>query len=394
MLSFRLSALAVLCTSLPAVGQDAELSVNNTFRVRSNSKNATTQNYYPASNTMAPGYSVVAGVAQGTRAWTHTPSLRVQPGAIGNNLMTITGLTQAIYCGAAVLTYPAPNHYQFRTGIALGQTFTGAGKYQLQHSTTRGTDIVSIADAAVAIPNWSIYEVSTNLTTPITVPNGTELCFFAEFRGGEYQDDPNNSQMIGCDYQGGRGPGGVPYWGWAVPSGASAYTVTLNVSGYFFRPKIGFLLQEPVLASTGHHANFYYSNTTTGEQYRGLGACFAPWSVVTNGDLFFDIRAGSNYGSTGSAAILMNLAPTNFQSAVQLPFGKVFLNPADPTLGALLSLPIILTAGGSYSGEATPIPVPPLGVAGRGQFFEAQGVVFNAGFTNPATTTASAILIE
>ena len=394
MVAFRLTSLIAVGLSASLVAQDAELSVNNSLRVRSNIKHPTTMNYYPATSTMVPGYQLATGVAAGTRAWTYTPSLRCQPGAVGPNFLTVTGCTQAIYVGAAVNTYPAPNHYQFRTGIARTQTFSGAGKYQLQHSATVGSDVFSIADAAVAIPNWSIFEISTAITTPIAVPTGSELCLYLEFRGGEYQDDPNNGQMYGCDYQGGRGPSGLPYWGYAVPASATTYTITNNVNGYFFRPKIGLLVAEPVLAATGHHANFYYSTTTVGEQYRGLGACFAPWSVVTNGDLFFDIRAGSNYGSSGAAAVLINLGPVWYSSSIPLPFGNVLLDPADPNLSALLALPIILTAGGIYNGAATPLPVPALGVAGRGQFLKAQALVFNAGVTNPATTTASAILIE
>ena len=99
------------------------------------------------------------------------------------------------------------------------------------------------------IPNGPIWEISTTLTTPIPVAP-VELCFYVQYRGGEYWDDPNGGQTAGCDWQGGRGPGGLTYCGFAAPAG-SGWTVSLNSGGFNFRPKIGFLIQEPVLTVTG-----------------------------------------------------------------------------------------------------------------------------------------------
>lgn len=384
--------LALLMTSAGLLAQqvDPELAVNNFFRVRSNSKHPTTGNYYPYSPTVPPAYLTSPGVAAGTRGWTYTPKLRSQMGAYGNNFYTVTGVAQSIWVGSAVTTFPAPNHYQFRCGVAPAAPVTGGGPYQMQHAAT-GADLFSIADAPAVIPNGPIWEITTSIATPIPVP-ASELCIYLEYRGGEYQDDPNGGQTMGCDYQGGRGPGGQTYCGFTV--GTNPRTVTLNVGGYLYRPKCGFLIQEPVLTATGHHANLNYQPLLQGEYYRSIGACAAAWSTAVNGDLWFDVRAGSNYGSTGTAIVFLNLGPAWFPGALPTPWGRLQLDPTDPSFAAMAGIPLVLTNNGTYAGEPNAIVVPTLGASAKGQFLKTQAIVFNAGFTNPALTNSSSILIE
>jgi hypothetical protein len=389
-------ATPLLAGALSAQTVDPELAVNNFFRVRSTAAHATTGTWYPYSPTCPPGYaaSTGPGVVAGTRLWTYTPPLRTQMGGYGPNFMTVTGITQAIYVGAAVATWPAPNHYQFRTGIGPAQ-LTGNSPYQKQHAAS-GPDLFSIADAPTVIqPATLITEISTTLTTPIPVPNSVDLLLYLQYRGGEYWDDPNGGQTAGCDYQGGRGPGGLAYCGWTIPAGVNAYTVTINNGGYNYRPKIGLLIKEPVFTATGHHANAYYQPLLVGEYYRSIAACLAPWSTNVLSDVFFDVRAGSNYGSNGAAVAFLNLGAQWWPLSVPIDvFGNFLLNPTDPLLSALASTAMPLLANGEFFGETSAIKLAPFGPSAVGLILKTQAVVFNPGLTNIALTNSSSILIE
>lgn len=383
-----------LATLGAARAQDAELYLSNTNTVRSTAQHPTTTQFYPYGPTCPAAYVAVGtGVTPGTRAWSYTPKLRTQLGtAYGPNFMTVTGMIQTIRVGAAIAGLPATNHYQMRMGIAPVDPVTGGGPYQKQHSASQ-PDLFSIADAAAVVNTRPRFEIATTLTTPVTF-GPTELCLYLEFRGGEQQDDANNCQMTANDYYGGRGPGGLAYWGFtegALPS----RTVTLNTGGLDFRPRVGLLIAEPVLTATGPHANTNIA--VAGEDYRGLRACTSDWSSATAGKLIFDVRAGSNYGSTGTAVVLLNLGPSWFSGAIPIGnWGNLVLSPADPALDVLTSVPLVLSGGGVYAASTAGfwVTVPPLGGASIGQFLKAQAVVFNAGLANLAFTTGSSILIE
>ena len=386
------AVLAALSLAGLARAQDAELYLCNSNTVRSTVAHPTTTQYYPYGPTCPPAYTAVGpGVVAGTRSWTYTPKLRYQLGATGANFMTVVGMIQTVRVGAAVASLPAINHYQMRMGIAPVDPVTGGGPYQAQHSATL-PDLLSIADAAAVVNTRPRFEISTTLATPVAF-GPTELCLYMEFRGGEQQDDPNNCQVTSNDYYGGRGPGGLAYWGFTTGA-LPARTVTLNTGGLEFRPRVGLLLAEPVFTATGPHANTNIA--VAGEDYRGMRACTSDWSSATAGKLLFDVRAGSNYGSTGTAVVLMNLGPVWYPAAIPIAnWGKLYLNPADPVLDALTSLPLVLSAGGIYPGStSTSIAVPPLGPSSVGQFLKTQAVVFNSGFPNLAFTAASSILIE
>lgn len=390
-------ATSLAGATLSAQTVNPELAVNNFFRVRSTGAHPTTTTWYPYSPTCPPGYASATGpgVVAGTRAWTYTPPLRSQMGGYGPNYMTVTGFTQAVYVGAAVATWPAPNHYQFRTGLAPAATFTGAGKYHKQHATT-GPDVFSIADAATIIqPATLITEISTTLTTPISIANSVDLCLYLQYRGGEFWDDPQGGQTVGCDYQGGRGPGGLSYCGFSAPATGGGYTVTLNTGGYNFRPKIGLLIKEPVFTATGHHANAYYTPLLVGEYYRSVAACLAPWSTNTMSDVFFDVRAGSNYGSNGAAVVFINMSTNWWPLSVPIDvFGNFMLNPTDPLLTSLSSTAMPLLANGEFFGESAAIKLTPFGPSAVGIILKTQAAVFNSGLTNIALTNSSSILIE
>ncbi|MCC6672389.1 MAG: hypothetical protein IT458_15100 [Planctomycetes bacterium] len=387
--SSSLLAGLAFASALTAQGNPTvpELSVNNTFRVISSTKHPITNNPYPAASTLPPGYTAAPGVAAGTRAWSYTPKLRAQAGANPPNYLTVVGMTQAVFTGSAVQSFPAPNHYQFRTGI--GVTQPGQNSYHRTHATT-GQDLLNVADQPLVISTWAIVEHSFNLTTPVPLPD-LELLLFVEYRGGEWRDDPNGGQTVASDWRGGRGPGGWPYHGWAV--GSNPRTITLG-GDWNYRPKIGLLVNELVLTATGDHANAYEVPRLANETYRGNTACISDWSRASNGNLFFDVRAGNNWGSTGIAVVFINMGRSWFAGSLPTPFGNLLLDPTFPALDVLASITMPLSAGGTFSGANAQIPVPPLGFAARGEILKCQGLVFNAGFTSVTLTTASSILVE
>ncbi|MCC6672390.1 MAG: hypothetical protein IT458_15105 [Planctomycetes bacterium] len=376
-----------LTVALTAQGPTVpELSVNNFFRVVSTAKHPITNNPYPYSPTTPPGYAAAPGVAAGTRAWSYTPKLRSQAGAYGANYLTVVGMTQAVFTGPAVQSFPAPNHYQFRTGIAASQT--GQGPYHRTHATT-GPDLLNVADQPLVISTWAILEHTFNLTTPVALPD-LELVLFVEYRGGEWQDDTMGGQTIASDWYGGRGPGNLVYHGYTT--GNNPRTVLLS-GDQNFRPKIGLLVNEPVFTLTGDHANAYYTPRLANENYRGNTACYADWATATNGNLFFDVRAGNNWGSTGTAVVFINMGRLWFPGSLWTPFGNFLLDPTFPGLDLFVANTLPLSAGGTYSGANAQISVPALGVAARGEILKAQAVVFNAGFTSIALTTSSSVLV-
>jgi len=381
--------LAVLAQASRA--QDAELYLCNSNTVRSTLAHANT-NFYPYAPTCPPPYSVAGpGVLPDTRSWLYVPPLRYQLGTAGQSFFTLTGMIQTIRVGAPIVALPAANHYQMRMGIAPTDPVTGGGKYQRQHSASL-PDLFSLADAPAIVNTRPRFEISTTLGTPI--PFGpTELCLYLQFRGGEQQDDPNNCQTTANDYYGGVGPGGLAHWGFTTGTIPSR-TVTLNTGGQDFSPRVGLLIAEPVFTATGPHANAYIAVTL--EDYRGIHACHADWSTNTLGKLAFDVRAGSNYGTSGGAVVLMNFGPSWFPGSFpSASFGNLKLNPTDPALDALTSLPLNLIAGGIYAGGGSvQVPVPALGPSAVGQFLKTQAIVFNAGLSNLTFTTASSILIE
>src|SRR5262249_48007645 len=154
-------------------------------------------------------------------------------------------------------------------------------------------------------------------------------------------------------------------------------------------PKIGLLIKEPVFTATGHHANQYYQPPLVGEYYRSMAACLAPWSTNTMSDVFFDVRAGSKYGSTGAAVVFLNLSttwwPLSFPGDV---FGSLLLNPTDPLLASLSSVAMPLLANGEFFGETSAIKLTPFGASAVGTILKTQGVVFNSGLTNIELTNS------
>ena len=382
-----LAGLGLLATaSLRA--QDSEFSVNNFFRAVSTALHPITQRNLPYSPNMPASYLSSPGVPAGTRAWTFTPQLRAQAGSEGGNYLTITGFTQAIHVGAAVVNFPAPNHYQFRTGIAPAVAHTTPPLFI--HAPT-GADLLTVADQPIVATAGGILEHSVSLTTPTPIGE-VPLLLYVEFRGGEWQDDTNGGQTYAIDWQGGGGPSGLPYFGVVTPGPTRTNTfVGLNI----YRPKIGLLVREAVATVTGHHANQYYQPLLAGEDYRGLAACIPDWSSRAAGtDMFFDIRAGSAYGSGGSAIMFMNIAPTSFPGRIPLPYGNLMLNPADPAFSLLAGIVLTLGPMGEHNGESAPIQIPPLGSVAIGTIVKVQGVVFNPGLRDLKFTTAAGAQIQ
>ena len=392
----RLHALSIAgvlagTTLLPAQGQRApgpELSVNNSYRVVSNGKHAGTQRNYPLPAGQPAGYIASPGVAAGTRAWTYTPRLRVNGGAQAPNWLTVTGMTQGIHCGAAVTTFPAPNHYQFACGIA--PAVPTASPPQMTHAPT-GADLFHVAQASLAITTGGITEHFFSLATPVPLPATTDLCLFVVFQGGEWQDDANGGQTTGLDYRGALyTPQALHFHGHATATQPRTVTFTTE-KGY--RPKIGLQVREPVFCLTGDHANFYPTPRLVNETYRGLSAAYPDYASVTVGTLFFDIDAGVNYSTGGSAIVLLNVG-TDFPGTIPFPpLGNLMIDPTNPAFGLLAAVPVGLGAGGEYNGEATPFPVPTLGRGAIGTFITGQAVVFNSGFTQPLFTTKAGMMI-
>ncbi len=392
-----LSPLALLVFSVGAQNQGyrgpiPELSFNNTFRVVCTCTHPTTGNFYPWMVTQLTAYNQAAGpgVPKGSRAYTSNPQLRAQAGTQSGQYTTIRGVTQAIYAGPAVTAFPAPNHYQFKTGIAPA-TVSATSPYLHEHAKT-GNDIFSVKDQAVAITAWAIFEHSTVLTTPIKIPQKKEWLMFVEFRGGEYRDDANGGQTIAADWKGGPGPGGLNYSGWATPGPNRTSAPSGTAEN---RPKIGLLIDEPVLTATGNHANQYHTPALAGEEYRGIGAARAPWSTATASNLFFNLRAGGKYGSGGRGVVMLNVSKFWFPGSIWTPFGNLLLNPGDPGLGALSQMQLLMIKNGIYdTGDKSAIAFPPLGPAAKGMILKAQGVVWNPNFKDVRVTTSSSILID
>ncbi len=378
-------------------GPIPELGVNNTFRVVSTGTNPVTGANYPAAGTTPPGFVAAPGVPAGTRAWTHTPQLRAQAGATVGHYITIQGMTQAIFAGSAVTTFPAPNHYQFRCGIAPTQD--PGLPYMLEHATT-GADIFSIADASLAVNANGIVEHFVTVTTPVQLAAQTEWLFYVEYRGGEWRDDPNGGQTIAADWQGIPGPARQRFAGWALGSNPR----TLQQWGtQSYRPKIGLLVDEPVFTMTGNYANAFENPPLAGEEGRGVSAARAYFSgsgvaPPVQPNMFFNIRAGQNYGSTGVGVVFLNVGTSWFPASIPIgSFGNLLLNPADPALGVISFLPLVLQANGIYQGDSMPsqqFNVPALGRSSRNMIIKAQGIVFNSGFANAQFTTASGLIIE
>ncbi len=387
---------SLLATALPGQigyqGPIPELAVNNSYRVISGTTHPVTGNNQPA--VTPPGYAGPPGVVPGTRCWTYTPPVRAQAGAIGLHYLTIEGITQAIFSGPAVTTYPAPNHYAFKTGIAPATPSTYKGT--MLHATT-GNDIFSVAEAPLVITQSEIHEYSATLATPLVLQATTELLLFAEYKGGEYLNDPNGGQTLACDWQGGYGPYRSLYAGWTI--GNNPRTLVQWSSGVVaYRPKIGLLVTEPVLTATGVHAGGWSTTPLAGEEYRGVSAAWAYWTAThptrLPPNLFFNVRAGTNYGSTGVAVVLLNVGKTFFPGKVPFGgFGNLLLDPTNPALGLVAAMPLVLQANGIYSGDQNPITLAPLGNAAKDTILKAQAIVANTPFSNPQFTTASGIVV-
>jgi hypothetical protein len=378
----------VLGASLPAQGArvSSELSVNNSFRVVSSGKHTTTQRNYPLPSVQPIAYAASPGVAAGTRSWTYTTELRVKGGSQPGSYLTITGFTQAVHCGAAVQTFPAPNHYQFRTGIGPAAPGTLPQKV---HATT-GNDVIHIADQSTAILQGGISELSFSLATPIVLAQPTDMLLFVEFRGGEWRDDVNGGQTHGCDYYGAfNTPSSLAFSGFADNANPRAITLSSNK---VFRPKIGLIVREPVCVITGDHANGYYSPRLANELYRGLAAAYADYATTT-GTLIFDLSGGNAYGSGGSAVVFLNIGADYPGSIALPPFGNLLLNPGNAFFGVFAGTPFGLGMQGEYTNEASSIVVPALGNTALGQIATAQALFFNPGFTNAVLSTKSGLVI-
>ena len=382
-------AFAALAATSFSAAQDPQIYFCNSNTVRSTAAHATTGQYYPYGPTCPPAYTATGpGVTAGTRLWQYTPKFRCQAGTYGPGYVTLTGFWQTVRVGAAVATLPAVNHYQMRVGIAPVDPVSGGSTYQKQHTAT-AADLFSMADAPAVVNTRPRFEISTTLGTPVVMPD-LEWCFYLEFRGGEQQDDANNCQMVAADYYGGRGPSAGAFCGYTTGP-VSGRTVAFTATD--FRPRVGPIIAEAVLTTTGNHANSYLASGSAAEEYRGLQASYANWSTATNGTLFFDIRAGNNYGSNGNALVFLNMGTSWFGGAIPTPWGNLKLNPLDPGFDALTSFVLTLTAGGIHNGAGSPIVVPTLGASAVGQMLKTQAIVFNAGFTSPVLTTTSSILV-
>jgi hypothetical protein len=381
----------VLFAAAALAQQDAELFVNNSFRVVSTSKNTVTQRAYPYGGVEAPGYNAQPGVAAGTRAWTYTPPLRVQTGSQGSvNEYVVTGFSQAIYVGAANNNQPVTNHYQFATGIGPSRATTTP---PLKLHDPAAPDVIHVGSGAVVIPpQTTIHEHNFKLTTPIPVRLGTDLLLFLEFRGGEWRDDPNGGQMHGNGYYDGLGPANLNYQGHTT--GAPPNRTIVQNADLRFRTKIGLLIQEPVLTVTGDHANFYYTPRLVNERFRGLGATAADYSTTAISTIFFDVSAGSAFGNGGVAVPFLNVSPVFFPGSLPLPgLGNLLLNLGDPNLGFFAGLVMGLDGTGSFSGAPNPIPVGNLGPSTKGLYIKSQAVVFD-GAAKYLLTTASGMQIR
>jgi hypothetical protein len=269
------------------------------------------------------------------------------------------------------------------------------------HALT-GADLINVADQSLsidprALPN-GMYRHSFSLATPIPLPlPAVELVLFLEFRGGEWQDDPNGGQTYGVDWRGNVGPGGLAYAGWvdaSTPRVATAYPNPSPFPSRIHRPCVGLLVEEPVLTITGDHANDYYTPRHPIETYTGLSAHMAPWASDPRANLFFDVRAGGSYGAGGNAVVFLNVGPTFWSGRLPIGgLGWLLLDPTDPALGLLTAIPFPLDSRGIHNGQATPFRLGALGPSAVGLYVKAQGVVFNPGFANAKLTTAASCYI-
>jgi hypothetical protein len=366
-----------------------DLSLNSSYRVVSTGKHTGTQRNYPWPPVQPPGYATSPGVVAGTRSWQYTPPPRVTGGSQFGPWMTVIGMSQAIHVGAAVTTFPAPNHYQFETGIA--PTVATASPPQKTHAPS-GADVLNVATAPLALTTGNIYEHVFNLTTPIPLPTAVDLCLFVVFRGGEWQDDVNGGQTTGCDWRGAWfTPQGLPFSGFATPTQPRTITFTGDKP---YLPKIGLQIAEPVFCITGDHGNGYYAPRLVNELYRGISAAFPDYGSAMAGTLFFDVSAGTAYSAGGSAIVLLNVG-TNFPGSIPFPpAGNLLLNPADPSFGLLAGIVLGLGPLGDYSGEATPFPVPALGAGAVGTHITGQALVFNPGFAQAKLSVKSGMIVN
>lgn len=389
--SLVLSALVpwLLPVTAPAQ-QDPDYAVSNNYRVVSGATHPVTGRRYPVPDLEPPGYSAAPGIAAGTRSWAYTPPLRAQAASQGTVEYTVTGFTQAIFAGAANNNSPVTNHYQFATGIGPARATSTP---PLMEHDPAAADVLYVASGSVAIPpNTTIYEHSFKLTTPVPIAAGTPMLLFVEFKGGEWRDDTNGGQMHGNDYYGGLGPNSLTFHGHTVGSRPNR-TVTLS-RNRFHRVKIGLLIQEPVLAATGDHGNFYPVPRLSNERYRGLSACWADYQFNPNSTFFFDVSAGSAYGVGGAAVPLLNVSKTNFPGSLPIPgLGNLLLSIADPNFAAFAGLVMPLDQNGDYTGEQTPLVVGALGPGASGFIVKAQAIVFTVS-GNYKLTTASGIYIR
>lgn len=388
------AALLLLAVQVTAQ-QDPPNSTNNFFRVVSTATHPVTGRNYPWPPVQPPGYAVSTGVAKGTRSFIYAPKLRTQNAHQPGYEHLITGFTQAIHIGPAHTNVPIINHYQFATGVAPARAAVSQPAPVMEHDPVK-PDILFVADQGITIPGTvsQIYEYSFKLTTPVPIPTGTDYLLFVEFRGGEYQDDPNGGQTHAVDWQGG-------HWGAANAAAFQGHTTGAQGSRVIswsgdrqFRTKIGLLVKDPVLSATGDHANRHYTPRLANELYTGLSACTANYSSNANSTLFFDIQGGSGYGIGGSAVVFMNAAFTNFPGSLALPgLGNLFLNPADPYFAFLAGNVFPLGPNGEYNGEQTPLPVGALGAATVGVYLKFQAVLFLSGLANAKLSSASVIQI-
>ena len=368
-----------------------DLSINSSYRVVSTAKHTGTNRNLPWPPVQPPGYASSPGVVAGTRSWQYVPPPRVTGGSQPGPWMTVIGMSQAIHVGPAVTTFPAPNHYQFETGIA--PTVPTASPPQKTHAPT-GNDILNVATASIALTTPDINEHVFNLTTPIPLPTAVDLCMFVVFRGGEWQDDPMGGQTTGCDWRGGWfTPNGLPYSGFATASQPRTISFTGDKP---YLPKIGLQIAQPVFCITGDHGNGYYNTPTrlVNELYRGISAAFPDYSAAAAGTLFFDVSAGPNYANGGSAVVLLNVG-SDFAGSIPVPpFGNLLLNPSDPAFGLMSSIILGLGPFGDYTGEATPFPIPALGAGAVGTFITGQALVFNPGLQQALFSVKSGMRVQ
>ncbi len=360
------------------------------YRWVAQGQHAVTTQWYPVATSQPPGYTAVAGVAAGTRVWLHVPQSRFQGGHQGTDYVTITGMAQNIIVGAAVTGYPVAAGYQFATGLAPAAAVPGP--HGFEHATT-GADVVNFPAAPLAFPTGNNFRHTFTLTTPVPVPK-TELVLFVEYTGGEYRESATNGQTISSDWKGaGTGARGVTYAGFSV--GASPRAITQYGSDQWL-PQICVIIDEPVLAATGFHANDYHSPPLGSEDYLSIGGGFPDYasSNTPNSTLFFNIRGGQRFAN-GQAIVMTDFAPFSFPAAIPTAFGNLLINPASPMLSILTGNTFSLDNMGNYEqGPANPLSMPQLAPATIGAVLKFQSVLVDASFGAIQLSSASSMLIN